>query len=235
MLEDSNQYKTSLNQFKEQTINIKLLGIPLYLVCLGIYSKVTVIYTGTSFLTTPTSWLFDLVTFYLWHVQAHYSIPSIPFNSFAHSVHNNHHYLNFPPGYFWGSTSKFGLEWRARSKKELLIIYDSLPLHELNLINSITNEFYAIVLYGLGILGKRYICGLDWLTIGFTIAQSFIILFLGNYLHNSFHTKSHWLEKYTIWRELRYLHYLHHCGDTKHNYAIFAFVFDKLFDTYKNK
>lgn len=228
-------YKTSIEQFKEPTINIKLFGIPLYLICLSLFSKITMVFTNTSFFTTPISWFFDMITFYLWHVHAHHKLPAIPFNSIAHSVHNDHHYTNFPPGYFWGSRSEYGLKWRSRSKYELSIIYDSLPLHELSFINSIKNEFYAIVLYLIITIGKRYICGLDWLTIGFTTIQSFIIMFIGNYLHNSFHTKSHWLKKYSMWRELRYLHYLHHCGDTKHNYAIFAFLFDKMFGTYRNK
>ncbi len=229
------QYKTSIEQFKESTINIKLFGIPLYFLCLSIFSKITMKFTNTSFLTTPISWFFDMITFYLWHVHAHHKLPGVPFNSYSHFLHNNHHYTNFPPNYFWGSTSEFGLEWRTKSKNELKLIYNSLPLHELNFINSIKNEFYAIVLYLIIMLGKRFFCELDWLTIGFTIIQSFIMIFIGNYLHNSFHTKSHWLEKYSMWRELRYLHYLHHCGDTKHNYVIFAFLFDKIFGTYRNK
>jgi sterol desaturase/sphingolipid hydroxylase (fatty acid hydroxylase superfamily) len=62
--------------------------------------------------------------------------------------------------------------------------------------------------------------------------QGAIVNFLVNYLHMSFHVENHWMNKYTLYLELKYLHYLHHTGDTKHNYAICFFKIDKMFETY---
>ncbi len=224
-------YVTSDETFRENTVMLKLFGIPFYLICLGIFSKITMELTGTGVLITPISWVFDMGIFYLWHVHAHYRINSIPFNSIAHQVHNDHHYVDFPPKYFWGSPSPYGSMWRNRfqpGKSEPFDIYDWVD----SINTKLANEFFAISLYVLVTLGKRFIWGLDWTTILATVVQSFLVLEIGNYLHMSFHTKDHWLAKYKIWRELRYLHYLHHCADTKRNYMVFAFIFDKVFGTY---
>ena len=234
-IEQKDSYKTSEQTFKEDTIMLKLVGVPLYLFCLGLFSKITMELTGTIFLTTPVSWMCDMIIFYLWHVHAHYKLDFIPFNDVAHRVHNEHHYVNFPPGFFWGSPSESGLAWRKQSQSPWSVIQESLLLQGSGIVESFGNQFYAIVLYLILTLTKRFFCGFSWGTIWMTSVQSFLIMFLGNYLHKSFHIKSHWLEQFKLWRELRYLHYLHHCGDTKHNYSIFAFVFDKIFGTYKNK
>ena len=43
---------------------------------------------------------------------------------------------------------------------------------------------------------------------------------IGNYLHQSFHVKGHFLERYGWFHELRTVHYIHHLHSTKHNYAV---------------
>ena len=230
---NSDIYATSDEMFRENTVMLKLFGIPFYLLFFSIFSKLTMEITGTGFFTTGISWVFDMVVFYLWHVQAHYQINLIPFNSIAHQVHNKHHYIDFPPKYFWGSPSPYGLKWRNKDqpiKPEPFNIYNWIGLIKTKL----ANEFLAIGLYVLVTIGKIFIWRLNWPTIFATIVQSFLVLEIGHYLHMSFHTKDHWLGKYKLWRELRYLHYLHHCADTKHNYMLFAFAFDKAFGTYVN-
>jgi hypothetical protein len=44
--------------------------------------------------------------------------------------------------------------------------------------------------------------------------------YIGNYLHQSFHVKGHWLERYGWFHELRAVHYIHHLHSTRHNYAV---------------
>jgi hypothetical protein len=46
---------------------------------------------------------------------------------------------------------------------------------------------------------------------------------VGNWLHNTFHIKGHFLERYAWFGELRALHYIHHLGTCKHNYAVLNF------------
>jgi sterol desaturase/sphingolipid hydroxylase (fatty acid hydroxylase superfamily) len=55
---------------------------------------------------------------------------------------------------------------------------------------------------------------------------------INNYLHDTFHISPHWLEKFEWFKRLRRLHYIHHLGDMKHNYGIFNFIFDRVFQTY---
>jgi len=232
-IEGEDTYKTSEKDFKEDTVMLKLYGVPFYLMCLCLYSKIAMDLTGTSFFTMPTMWALTMTIYYLWHVQAHHKLDFIPFNNVATKIHHDHHFVNFPPNYFWGSTSEVGLKWRKQSKNTYLVMFDSIFFFCIDFKEAITNLFYAISLDLVLLFCMRVILNLPWSVIFMGNLQSFIVLSIGNYLHNSFHIKSPWLEKFKLWRELRYLHYLHHCGDTKHNYSIFAFVFDKIFGTYK--
>ena len=44
--------------------------------------------------------------------------------------------------------------------------------------------------------------------------------YIANYLHQSFHVKGHFLERYGWFHELRAVHYIHHLHSTRHNYAV---------------
>jgi len=45
-------------------------------------------------------------------------------------------------------------------------------------------------------------------------------------LHDAYHMKGHWLEKYWAFQVLREVHFKHHHGDMFHNYGIFDFFVD---------
>jgi len=58
------------------------------------------------------------------------------------------------------------------------------------------------------------------------IALIFAMSIAGNSLHQSFHVKGHWLERFAAFHELRAVHYVHHLGSTKINYAVFSVQLD---------
>jgi len=233
----SDLLKTTDDMFIVEGItNVKLYGYPLYFFILGLYSFLTVQITGTSYIVTPISWMADMLSFYLWHVQAHHVIKWIPYNIKCHHWHNLHHHLYFPPKYFYGSKhlydSVYCKEWIKNSQSDLNLIRSSLPFGELKINEAIQNESFGIFLVGIGLLVKYFVFNLTFDVIALTVFQGLLINLVGNYLHLSFHIKDHWLNKYTVYKELKYLHYKHHKYDTKHNYSIFFFGFDIIFNTY---
>jgi hypothetical protein len=219
--------------YRTNTHYAKQFCIPLYLSGLFLFSYITIKITNTHFLTTLISYFIDIFIFYLWHVQAHHDYWFIPFNKICHHYHEIHHKQFFPPSDFYGEKKQN--EWITKNHNFLYLIYQSLPLHELNFIESLKNEGFAIILGLIILLIKMFIIKLSYLTILMTLIQTFTINFFGNYLHLSYHIKNHWLSKYEWYKDLRYLHYLHHCGDTKHNYLIMFFGFDIIFKSYKKK
>lgn len=57
---------------------------------------------------------------------------------------------------------------------------------------------------------------------------------VGSALHSSFHVKGFHLECYSWYQELRTLHYIHHLGNTQHNFGIFNIGFiDGIFNSMK--
>lgn len=198
-----------------------------------LYSHITVSLTGTSYWTTPISWFVDMLVFYAWHTQAHERLEWIPFNKLCHDWHNDHHFKFFPANKFFGS--EHAKEWREKAGKGYYLASQSLPLHELSLSESLQNESFGLFMAAIVTVIKYYVFGLTWSTILSTLIQGFLVNYIGNYLHLSFHIKDHFLSRYKLYRELRWLHYLHHTTDTKHNYAIFFFGIDKMFETYKRQ
>ena len=67
-----------------------------------------------------------------------------------------------------------------------------------------------------------------YLLIYFTIHLFFI-----SYIHDSYHYKNHWLNKYEWYKYNRKCHYIHHLDDM--NYGITNYVFDKVFGTFSDK
>ena len=47
--------------------------------------------------------------------------------------------------------------------------------------------------------------------------------------------RHHWLARFRWWRELRMLHYVHHMGAARQNYAMVFFSVDQLFGSYKRQ
>jgi hypothetical protein len=63
---------------------------------------------------------------------------------------------------------------------------------------------------------------------------SYGMLKIADHIHMSLHVRGHPNEKYTWFQRLRTLHYYHHCGDMKQNYAIGDFFFDYLVLGFRN-
>lgn len=212
------------------TSNIKWFGYPLYFIVLYTYSFATYKFTNCSMFITPISWFFDMIVFYLWHLQAHHRITWLPFNEYCHNCHNVHHHHAFPAKYFYGSNK--ATIWLENYTNEWYLIKRALPLGESKPFESIQNESFGLFM-AIGInLIKYYIIGLELNVVIACVIQGLIFDILGNYLHYSFHANNHWLNRFETYKELKYLHYEHHKGDTKRNYAIFFFGLDKMFETY---
>ena len=54
---------------------------------------------------------------------------------------------------------------------------------------------------------------------------------IGNALHMSFHVRHFHLERFEWYVELRTLHYIHHLGDMKSNFAMLNMGMDQLFSS----
>lgn len=212
------------------TKNIKWFGYPFYISMIYLYSYLTKYFTGCSLYITPISWFVDMIIFYAWHVQAHHKISWIPFNESCHNWHNLHHQRFFPAKHFYGTDK--ALEWINGCKNEWFLIRHALPLGELKPAESIQNESFGIFMAIIVTTIKYFVFKLPTNVIIATIIQGLLVDFAGNYLHLSFHVKDHWLNKFETYKELKYLHWEHHKGDTKRNYAIFFFGLDKMFETY---
>ena len=83
----------------------------------------------------------------------------------------------------------------------------------------------TILLYLFEIL---YIYRMIYLLTYFTFHLFFI-----SYIHDSYHIKNHWLNKYEWYRYNKKCHYIHHLDDM--NYGITNYVFDKIFGTFSDK
>ena len=83
----------------------------------------------------------------------------------------------------------------------------------------------TIVLYLFNVIN---IYLMVYLLIYFTLHLFFI-----SYIHDSYHYKNHWLNKYDWYRYNRECHYIHHLDDM--NYGITNYIFDKLFGTFSEK
>lgn len=213
--------QTTEDMFKENnTLHLKWIGAPFYVSMIILYSWITVQLTGTSLWTTPISWFVDICIFYTWHTQAHHVLPWIPFNNFCHKCHDLHHFHFFPANNFYGS--KHATEWRENANKGFYLLNQSLPLHELGFLESLQNESFGLAMAVISTFIKYKVLDFSLPTLIAMIIQGTLVNFIGNYLHLSFHVENYWMNEYKLYRELKYLHYLHHTGDTKQNYAIFS-------------
>lgn len=99
-----------------------------------------------------------------------------------------------------------------------------------------TAKIFAIVgapMLALPLLASVF--GLVSLATGFIlIAEMLAVGYLHDYLHDSFHIKDHWLNRFAPFRKLVALHQVHHENMQK-NFGIFTFVWDKLFKTFQDK
>lgn len=70
-----------------------------------------------------------------------------------------------------------------------------------------------------------------WWIYPIILAEGVLIGWLNDYLHYAFHIKNHWLNNYSYFHKLKYLHLLHHIHPKK-NHGILWFGADRLFRTF---
>lgn len=69
----------------------------------------------------------------------------------------------------------------------------------------------------------------SWSALAFIFGFASLIGIVGNAFHMSFHVRGFELERYQWYMELRMLHYIHHLGDMKSNYALVNMGLDGIF------
>jgi hypothetical protein len=165
-------------------------------------------------------WYLDaIVCFFIWHWFAHQK-----WTGLMHSYHMEHHFVVFPPRYFFGNPrvkNQFAeFDWR-----------DNIPFFRFKSLGTLAHDGPMYVL-GFGSLFLAHAFGVSKQSIFCGMFELICIGTIAVYLHNSFHVKGHFLENFNWFQELRALHYIHHLGDANHNYAIMNFSIDKVLHLY---
>lgn len=140
---------------------------------------------------------------YAFHMMFHQ-----PWSGHFYKAHMNHHLKQYPATDFYSDTYRYA----GRDNTVWLFGLVFAPLVITMIVLTATG---AISLFlGLSILAEMGIIG--W---------------LNNSLHDSFHLRNTFWEKFSFFDRLRKLHYQHHVNMST-NYGIFSFVWDKIFGTY---
>jgi len=87
---------------------------------------------------------------------------------------------------------------------------------------------------GLLILSLMYFSAIS-IPMGIGVAVEITIIgWLNNSMHDAFHLRKSFWDRFSFFSKLRKLHFQHHVN-MKSNYGIFSFFWDKLLKTYSNK
>lgn len=123
-------------------------------------------------------------------------------------AHMRHHIAEYPPSNFYSD------EYRYPGKDNTTYLFAIV--------------FAPIVLFFLGLI--LFKCIPIWVGAGIFL-EMFIIGWLNNSLHDSFHLRKTFCHRFSWFDKLIKLHYNHHLNmDT--NFGIFSFMFDRLFGTF---
>jgi len=181
----------------------------------------------------------------------------LPYLAEMHEIHMEHHLERFPPGDFYGSAALFAemypggkpTIWSLMDLTQTTSIADGTALSkELDRGGAadgavagggggetsppkhspLAHEWPLLALLIL-ILGGAKLAGASWATTACAFVLHFCMASVGNALHMSFHVRNFHLERYSWYRELRTLHYIHHLGDMKSNFAMLNMGMDQLF------
>ena len=176
------------------------------------YSILASMATGSAWYTQVVFYFVYMLEFYVWHWMAHQK-----FTGRMHQLHSAHHFTHFPPNHFYG---------KPGTDQALLHYGCSVPtLWQLMDPRKSTNVslYHEGPLYGMMILHLMlayHVFHCSFATLGFALFLGIVIGAVGSALHSSFHVRGFQLERFQGYLELRTLHYLHHLGSTKHNYAV---------------
>lgn len=174
------------------------------------YSILASFFTGDAYCTQIIFYFVILALFYFWHWLAHQK-----FMGKMHKIHNEHHYLSFPPNKFYGSegTTKKVYGHDIPTFWQLM---DPRISTNFNLVHE--GILYLLILIITLII--KIILGYSNLSLFFFLLMATIMGSVGSALHSSFHVKGFELERYQWYLELRTLHYIHHLGNTQHNFGV---------------
>lgn len=73
----------------------------------------------------------------------------------------------------------------------------------------------------------------EWWIFPIILAEGIFVGWLNDYIHDAFHVKNHWLNRFRWFWHLKDLHWIHHVYPKK-NIGILWFIPDKMFKTYES-
>jgi hypothetical protein len=217
----------------DESYGTELLDIPavqnaVWVLVIGYSIGCSLLFNNVAPYSMIIFYFLGLLAFYLWHTQAHYKFF---WNRTCYELHKKHHWVYYPPSQFFGTEEAKRL-WPVDEYN--LIKANSFIGRIRHLLPGHSNIMHEGLLYvlGLSILAIAHLAGSSSNTLWCAFVGYLLMGFIANFLHSSFHVENHWLVRYSWFRDLRYLHYLHHKGDAKNNYSVLNFTFDKLQGTY---
>jgi len=133
-----------------------------------------------------------------------------PWSGQFFKAHMNHHLKQYPPTDFYSDTYRY-------AGKDNTVVLFGLVFSPLVVTMIVLTATGAVSLFlGLSVLAEMGIIG--W---------------LNNSLHDSFHLRNTFWERFAFFERLKKLHFQHHVN-MQSNYGIFSFVWDKIFRTYND-
>jgi len=148
---------------------------------------------------------FVVLTFlgYVFHAMFHK-----PWSGRFYKAHMNHHTIQYPPSDFYSD------KYRDPGKDNTVLLF-AIAFSPIVLTMVILTVTGAVsLLMGLSVLAEMGIIG--W---------------LNNSLHDSFHLRNTFWERFAFFDRLKKLHFQHHV-DMSTNFGIFSFIWDQIFETY---
>lgn len=172
-------------------------------------------------------WL-GMIAFYVWHWTNHHKFW---WNATAFEMHAKHHWVYYPPKHMFG-TAELEKLWKINQNNliEGTGMFGSIR-HLLPGYSGITHELLLYV-FAFWILFGSYLFGVQIPTIVAALIGYVMMGLIANYLHESTHVKGHFLEQFDWFQQLRVLHFIHHQGNAKRNFAVINMTLDKLLGTY---
>lgn len=145
---------------------------------------------------------------YMLHLFMHTRFPRIPYLRRISKSHNVHHSL-------YTIRDFESEEYRSAGKDDSVFV------------------FVPIITLAIGLMCLAFWFAFQaWWIYPVILAEGIFIGWLNGKLHECFHIKNHWLNKYSQFKKLKKTHWLHH-KYPKMNHGILWFVPDRLFDTFR--
>jgi hypothetical protein len=166
---------------------------------------------GTPLWTLPELYLVGLIAFHSWHWASHQRWLLYP----MWKLHMYHHLVVYPPSRFFSRV----YEDDEGGRTILNTLAHDGPLYAAILTN-------VAMLYRLDSFRPVDVI-ISLLVYGFV--SSF-----GIWLHQAFHIQGHWMERFLYFHDLRALHYVHHQGNTQHNFGFLDHSGDIVGQSLKN-